>query len=220
MLKQTLIALALIGSTQALANVSTTNSNTDNNQITQSPSMVLSGSTQYNNMTASDPASLSVTINNTDGSAVNVRSTCPTSRFFVVGGAGQNTVDSHPSNYESTGQNLNVGIGISVPFGSASDRCDETARLVYKASSVAYSKLIINSCLAFAQAGIPLEKMAAIEPEYAKCAGVIDQALANWHGANNKRIAEQAIAEYNRQREANMRKVGVDPKQEHIVYQK
>ncbi len=161
-----------------------------NQTVTQSPTMVMSGSNTVNNITSDLPAASGVTISNDGGFTFN--GSCPTTQLFVGVNGGRNDMETHPYGSRSVGNQMGGTIAVVVPdpFGDSIDKCQENQALSLQGAKLALGKMLILSCLNFAKMGMSVADMAQIEPMFGKCEGVLDDALKNWHGEMARVIAE------------------------------
>lgn len=153
------------------------------NVINQAPTLAISAN-QSNMFSAEVP----VAGVGTSFEGFNSNSNCPTNTFSfgVVGGANQ--MESHPSRNRSHSESVNIGAMVTMPWGDAVDVCLDNAKVSQKLAKVAYSKILINSCAGFANLGVSLEAMVAIEPAYKVCGVIIAQANEGYHGDKYKKL--------------------------------
>lgn len=202
------------GGCNSSSNLGQNQSQSDYNTLTQAPAMTLSGSNSNSvinsNVTAGQSTSISA-----DG-GLSISGNCPTDTFYITGGMGNNYVTTDPNDYSSNSVNANVQLGYVSNFGEAKDLCIEGQRVGVQAQKLAFSKLLITTCITFINSGLDIYALAKIDKQYELCPKIAQQAIEGYHG----RVAAQAVEKYRKEREANMRKLGIDPKQEHQIYYK
>lgn len=186
------------------------------NELTQAPTMSMSGSNANTIVNASANINTSTSLSADGGLSFN--GTCAADTISVSGTLGGNEQRLHPSDYRSNSVNGSVSVSYVHNLGEAKDLCLKTQRLQVRAQELALSAHTIKLCLTMIQSGIDINVLAKIDENYQLCPRIANEAMKGYHG----RIAEKAVAEYRAKREANIRALGVEPtiQNERLIYMK
>lgn len=187
---------------------------TDYNQLTQSPTLSMSGTN--NNSIVNSSANISNSISVSADGGLSGGRTCAADTLSVSGSVGHTNQSLRNSSYGSDSYNGNVTLQYVHQFGEAQDRCLEGQALDLRAQKLAIGSLMVKTCLTFINSGIDVQQLALMDSTFAECPRIANQAMKGYHG----RIAEKAVREYREKREANIRAMGIDPAKEHMIYMK
>lgn len=160
------------------------------NDLTQSPTMALAGSNSNTIINANSVSSSSVALSADGG--MNFTGSCATDTWAVGVTVGGNQMQTRPSRFQSDSINGAITLNYVAPTGEAQDLCLQGKRVQVRAQELAYSKLLITTCLTFINSGIDVHGLAAIDDQYAMCPTILKEAINGYHG----KIGRQAVANY------------------------